>query len=64
LAPSADTIRLKIYQGQALSPLDADKGDFQSLCETLVEALGSCARFGNPVVGTSAQQGIPTLSVF
>ena len=64
MAPSADTIRLKNHPGQALSPLDADEGNLQSLCETFVETLGSCSRFGSPVVGTSAQQGTPTLSVF
>jgi hypothetical protein len=64
LAPSAGYICLKIHPGQALSPLDADEGDLQSLCETFVVTLGSCARFGSPVVGTSAQHGTPTLSVF
>ena len=68
MAPSADTIRMKIHRGQALNSYDDDDDDDEgvspSLCESFAEILGRCARFGSPVVGTSAQQGTPTLSVF
>ena len=66
MAPCADTIRMKIHPGQALNPYDDDddEGYSPSLCESFAEILGRCARFGSPVVGTSAQQGTPTLSVF